>query len=82
MVGYLSKFIARYTSLTKPIRGPTHNEAEFCWGPEVADAFEKLKASVSSRDTMAFFNPKLPIMVRVAASYNHRRTGTFGLGGR
>ena len=39
-------------------------------GPEEANAFEELKASISSQDTMAFFNPKLPIMMRVEASYN------------
>lgn len=70
MTGYLSKFIPRYSSLTKPLRELTHKEAKFRWGPEEANAFEELKASISSQDTMAFFNPKLPIMMRVEASYN------------
>lgn len=63
MTGYLSKFIPRYASLTKPLRELTHKDAKFSWGPEEADAFEHLKASISSKDTMAFFNPKLPIIV-------------------
>ena len=70
MTGYLSKFIPRYASLTKPLRELTHKEAKFHWGREEDDAFEELKANISSKDTMAFFNPKLPIMVRVEASYN------------
>ena len=62
--------IPRYASLTKPLRELTHKEAKFHWGREEDDAFEELKANISSKDTMAFFNPKLPIMVRVEASYN------------
>ena len=70
MTGYLSKFIPRYALLTKPLRELTHKEAKFHWGREEDDAFEELKAKISSKDTKAFFNPKLPIMVRVEASYN------------
>ncbi|KAL9953640.1 hypothetical protein ACROYT_G041090 [Oculina patagonica] len=70
MTGYLSKFIPRYASLTKPLRELTHKETNFHWGRDEDDAFEELKASISSKDTMAFFKPKLPIMVRVEASYN------------
>ena len=70
MTGYLSKFIPRYASLTKPLWELTHKQAKFHWGREEDDAFEELKANISSKDTMAFFNPKLPIMVRVEASYN------------
>lgn len=44
---------------------------KFHWGPDLeeADAFESLKASISSKDN-GVFKPKLPIMVRVEASYN------------
>ena len=50
MTGYLSKFILRYSSLTKPLRELTHKEAKFRWGPEEANSFEELKASISSKD--------------------------------
>ena len=70
MTGYLSKFIPRYASLTKPLRELTHKDAKFQWGPEESNAFEKLKESISNEDTMAFFNPTLPIMVRTEASFN------------
>ena len=62
ITGYLSKFIPRYASLTKPQREITHKGAKFHWGREEDDAFEELKANI--------FNPKLPIMVRVEASYS------------
>ncbi|KAL9958659.1 hypothetical protein ACROYT_G035708 [Oculina patagonica] len=70
MSGYLSKFIPRYDLLTKPLRELTHKETKFHWGRDEDDAFEELKSSIFSKDTMTFFNPKLPIMMRVEASYN------------
>jgi hypothetical protein len=70
MTGYLAKFITRYASLTQPLRELTRNETKFHWGPEEQDAFEKLKQSISNDDTIAFFHPDRPTMVRTEASYN------------
>ena len=70
MTGYLSKFIPRYSSLTQPLRALAHKETNFHWGSEQQKAFDTLNDSISSGDTIAFFNPKLPIMVRTEASYN------------
>ena len=77
MIRCLSKFIPRYASLTKPLRELTHKDIKFYWGPEEDNAFEELKANTSNKDTMAFFNPKLPIMVRVEASYNQGLSADF-----
>ena len=68
MTGYLSKFIPRYASLTKPLRDLTRTETKFHWGPTEDKAFKEVKGAITSKDTIAFF--KLPIMVRVDASYN------------
>ena len=70
MTGYLSKFIPRYASLTKPLRDLTRTETKFHWGPTEDKAFKEVKGAITSKDTIAFFNPRLPIMVRVEASYN------------
>ena len=67
MTRYLSKFIPRYSSLT-------HNDARFKRDSEEREAFEKLKASITSESTMAYFNPSRPIVVRVEASYHGRKT--------
>ena len=56
MTGYLSKFIPRYASLTTPLRKLTHKDTKFKWGTEKNEAFEKLKASITSESTMAYFN--------------------------
>ena len=33
MIGYLAKFIPRYSSLTAPLRELTHKDTKFKWGP-------------------------------------------------
>ena len=50
------------------MRDLTHNDTKFKWGAEENEAFEKLKASITSASTMAYFNPARPIVVRVEAS--------------
>ena len=70
MTGYLSKFIPSYASLTAPLRKLTHKDTKFKWGAEENEAFESLKASITSESTMAYFNPARPIVVRVEASFH------------
>jgi hypothetical protein len=72
MTGYLAKVIPRYASLTQPLRELTRNETKFDWGPEEQDAFEKLKQSISNDDTIEFFQPERPTVVRTEANYNER----------
>ena len=70
MAGYLSKFIPRYASLTNPLRDLTRTETKFQWGLAEHKAFKEVKGAITSKDTIAVFNPKLTIMVHVEASYN------------
>ena len=70
MTGYLSKFIPRYTSLTAPLRKITEKDERFVWGDVEETAFRKLKDSIASSNTIAFFDPSLPIQVRAEASFN------------
>ena len=77
MTGYLAKFIPRYASLTQPLRELTRNETKFHWGPEEQNAFEKLKQSISNDDTIAFFHPERPTMVRTEGSYNEGLSAAY-----
>ena len=70
MTGYLSKFIPRYSSLTAPLRELTRADKHFKWSKVEAQAFKRLKDSISSEDTMAFFDPKRDMIVRTEASFN------------
>ena len=75
MTGYLSKFIPRYSSITAPLRELTHKGTKFRWGAEEAKAFQDLKRSITSQETMMYFNPKRTIIVRAEASYNEGLSG-------
>ena len=55
MIGYLSKFIPCYSVLTAPLRRLTSQDVPFSWGPEEDAAFKRLKDSITSDDTMAFW---------------------------
>ena len=70
MIGYLSKFIPRYGVLTVPFRRLTRKDVPFSWGPEEKTAFERLKASITSDNTMAFFDPRKPIIVQTEACFH------------
>ena len=70
MIGYLSKFIPNYSSLTAPLRELTKKESKFRWNETEQRAFEKLKDAITNKKIMAYFNPKLPIILRTEASFH------------
>ena len=70
MIGYLSKFIPRYAVLTAPLRRLTGHDVPFSWGPEEDAAFQNLKDSITCDDTMSYFDPRKPIIVRTEASFH------------
>ena len=70
MVGYLSKFIDKYASITAPLRKLTEKGVKFKWGPTEQTAFEQLKDNITNDKTMIYFNPKRDIVVRAEASYH------------
>ena len=69
MIGYLSKFIPNYATMTAPLRTLTRKDVDFKWGSHEQKAFDKLKQSITEDTTLSYFNPKLPIVVRTEASY-------------
>ena len=70
MIGYLAKFNPCYSVLTAPLRRLTSQDVPFSWGPGEDAAFKKLKDSITSDDTMAFFDPRKPIVVHTEASFH------------
>ena len=55
MVGYLSKFIDKYASITAPLRKLTEKDVKFKWGPTEQTAFEQLKDNITNDKTMIYF---------------------------
>ena len=72
MIRYLSKFIPRYAVLTAPapLRRLTGKYVPFAWGPEEDAAFQRLKNNITNDDTMTYFDPRKPIVVRTEASFH------------
>ena len=70
MTGYLSNFIPQYSTLTAPLRLLTRQENRFKWGRNEKKAFQKLKDAITSSETMMYFDPEKPIILRTEASYN------------
>ena len=73
MIGYLSKLIPRYSTLTAPLRELIQKDVKFKWGPQEMEAFHKLKniyIYITSEDVMAYFDPGKPISVRCEASFH------------
>ena len=69
MIGYLAKFIPSYSTVTAPLQALTHKDVRFKWGKEENEAFQKLKDAITDDKTMAYFNPRLPIVLRTEASF-------------
>ena len=69
MIGYLSKFIPNYATMTSPLRTLTRKDVDFKWGSHEQKVFDKLKQSITEDTTLSYFNPKLLIVVRTEASY-------------
>ena len=68
MVNYLSKFSARLSELTEPIRDLCNEKVPFNWGPEHDSAFQLIKKEIAAAPILAYYNPKKPTVLQTDAS--------------
>ena len=68
MVNYLSKFSARISKLTDPIRDLCKEKVPFNWGPEHDGAFQMIKKEIAAAPILAYYNPKKPNALQTDAS--------------
>lgn len=54
MTGYFRRFISGYATIAEPLTKLLRKEATFVWEKEQAEAFEKLKAALTSPPILAF----------------------------
>ena len=68
MVNQLSKFSPSLSSLSEPIRSLLKKDNDFTWGPPQQQAFEDVKAEVSSNRVLALYDPNRDTCVSADAS--------------
>lgn len=68
LVGYSSRFIPQFASVTEPLRRLTKKDTPFEFGPEQTQAFQALKQKLAGAGTLAYFHKKAPTKVIAYAS--------------
>ena len=68
MVNYLSKFSARLSDLTEPIRELCKDKVPSNWGLEHQDAFKQIKCEIVRAPILAYYNPKKETILQTDTS--------------
>ena len=70
MINYLSKFSARLSELTLPIRELAKDKVAFNWGPEHQAAFKLVKKEIAEAPILAYYDPKKTTVLQTDANIN------------
>ncbi|KAL1279192.1 hypothetical protein QQF64_025865 [Cirrhinus molitorella] len=73
MVNYMGKFIPNFSDVAAPLRKLTHKETAWCWYQQHQQAFETLKACLTTPPVLSYYDVKKPVTLTCDAS-------CFGLG--
>ena len=68
IINYQSKFSARLSELTEPIRDLCKEKVPFNWGLEHEGAFQLIKKEIATAQILAYYNPKKPTVLQTDAS--------------
>ena len=68
LVGFSSRFISGFATLSEPLRRLTRKEVPFEFGPEQKKAFQVLKDELAKAATLAYFDNDAPTKVIADAS--------------
>lgn len=68
MVGFVSRFIPNYSSITEPLRRITRTDEPWIWSEEQENAFQTLKETLTSDTVMSYFDPAKETQLCVDAS--------------
>ena len=68
VVTYLSRFSEDLSTKSAPLRTLLKNDVAFTWEANEQQAFEDIKALISSAPLLKYFNPDLPVEIQTDAS--------------
>ena len=68
MITYLSKFSARISELSEPIRELSKERVPFNWGPEHREAFDAIKKELVKVSIIAYYDPNKETVLQTDAS--------------
>ena len=68
MVNYLSKFSARLSELSEPIRELSKAKVPFNWGLEHQEAFNAIKKEIAKAPILAYYDPNKETVLQTDAS--------------
>ncbi len=73
MVNYLGKYIPNFSDVAAPLRKLTHKETAWCWYQQHQQAYDTLKACLTTSPVLSYYDVKKPVTLTCDAS-------CFGLG--
>jgi hypothetical protein len=56
LVNFSARYIPNLATISEPLRKLTRKNEQFCWGKEQQNSFQKLKQSLSEKDTLGYFS--------------------------
>ena len=65
---YLSRFSEDLSTKSAPLRTLLKNDVTFTWEANEQQAFDEIKALISSAPLLKYFNPDLPVEIQTDAS--------------
>ena len=68
MANYSAKYIPNFATITSPLRELTKKNAYFQWGKIHQNAFNKLKAALTTAPVMSYFDKSKDTILTVDAS--------------
>ena len=68
MINYLSKFSARLSELSEPIRELSKERVPFNWGPEHREVFDAIKKELVKASILAYYDPNKEMVLQTDTS--------------